>query len=138
MILTRIAGSIVLAALMLALSNFFLKQISRDYVKRLPASYKDFADAYRRFMQKMVRRHRFFGLAALLILPLHAALAVVFAGISLSGLATAALLVAVAGLGMYGYYLNRNLRAWWLSVHRALAFAVSVSALVHVFFKLYL
>ena len=138
MILARTMGIIVVVMIVLALSNFFLKQISRDYVKKLPPKYKEFADAYRSFMQRMIRSHRFFGLAALLLFPVHAGINVFYGAISLTGIITGSLLSVVVVLGMYGYYINKNFRAWWLSVHRACAFVLVLSVLVHIFYKVYI
>ena len=115
MLFARIIGYAIALMIVLALSNFFLKQISRDYVKKLPPKYKDFADAYRRFMQRMIRTHRSFGLGALLSFPVHAGINIFYGAISLTGMITGSLLSAVVMLGLYGYYVNRNFRAWWQS-----------------------
>ena len=138
MTLTRIIGIIMAVMIVFALSNFFLKQISRDYVKRLPPEYKDFADAYRRFMQRMIRSHRFFGFAAAVFLVVHIGLIIFFAAASLTGIIAASFLVLVVAFGVYGYYINKNFRAWWLSVHRSCAFVLLLSALVHIFYKFYI
>lgn len=138
MLFARIIGYIIAVMIVLALSNFFLKQISRDYVKKLPPDYKDFADAYRRFMQRIVRTHRFFGLGALLLFPVHAGINIFYGTGSLTGIIAGSFLCAVVLLGLYGYYINRNFRAWWLSVHRTCAFVLLISVLVHIFYKSYI
>ncbi|HHO77059.1 MAG TPA: DUF4405 domain-containing protein [Deltaproteobacteria bacterium] len=138
MIFIPVAGWITISLVMLALLNFVLKQISRDYVKGLHKDYKAFTDAYRRFMQHMIRRHRYFGVAALASFLVHAGLILFFSfGIALTGLITGVLLSAVVSLGGYGYYVNKDIRSWWVAVHRGCAFALMLSALVHVFSKVY-
>jgi hypothetical protein len=138
MIYARIPGWITLLMIFFSLLNLFLKQISRDYVKRLPKEYKDFADAYRSFMRRVIRGHRFFGLAALLIFAVHAFFVIFFAHISLTGIASAIFLIIVVALGAYGYFIKRDFRAWWLSAHRASAFFLCVAVITHVFYKLYI
>jgi len=138
MLFAVIIGWTIAFMIVLALSNFFLKQISRDYVKKLSPEHKDFADAYRRFMQRMIRSHRFFGLVALLLFFVHAGMMIFFGGVSLTGIFTAFLLSVVVALGVYGYYVNRDFRAWWLPVHRFIAFVLLLSALVHMFYKFYI
>ena len=138
MLFARIIGYTIALMIVLALSNFILKQISRDYVKKLSPEHKDFADAYRRFMQRMIRSHRFFGLAALLLFFIHAGINIFYGALSLTGISTAFLLSVVVMLGIYGYYINKNFRAWWLSVHRSFAFVLMLSALVHIFYKFYI
>ncbi|MBN2298192.1 MAG: DUF4405 domain-containing protein [Deltaproteobacteria bacterium] len=139
MMLVLIAGWITIFFVFLALLNFLLKQVSREYVKRLPKEYKDFADAYRRFMQRIIRGHRYFGIAALSVFLLHAGLILFFYDvISITGMVTGIVLFATVSMGAYGYFINKDFRSWWVSVHRGCAFALLVSALVHLFYKLYI
>jgi len=139
MVFIPAAGWITIFFLFLALLNFVLKQVSRDYVKNLPREYKDFADAYRRFMQHIIRRHRYFGIAAVVFFLFHAGLILFFSvGISFTGLVTGFILLAVVSLGAYGYFVNKDFRSWWVPMHRGCAFALMVSAMVHVFYKLYI
>lgn len=136
MLLTRIMGIITGVMIVLALSNFFLKQISRDYVKNLPLRYKDFADAYRSFMQRMIRSHRVFGISAIVSLMVHAGMNIYSGHASVTGIISAIFLAATAGLGAYGYYVSRNLRAWWLTMHKACGFVLVLSVLVHLFCRI--
>ncbi|MGC9324037.1 MAG: hypothetical protein ACP5G0_04730 [Desulfomonilia bacterium] len=138
MSLEEFFGWCIAGFVFLSLLNYLLKQISREYIKNLPPNRQDFAQAYRRVMRVVVRNHRFFGFAALVFLAAHTA-AVFLAGfLSATGLLTAAALVISACLGLYGYYINRDYRAWWLSVHRLFALIVIVTFIIHFFFKKYI
>lgn len=136
-------GVIALLGWMIALSilgaaaTFFLKQIGRDYVKKLPVKYAGFADSYRNFMKFMIRRHRYFGLAALSILPVHAGLVISQAVLSLTGLLAACALVTTAAFGIYGFYLKKNMRSGWLPLHRVFGLLLFLAMIVHIFFKGY-
>ena len=138
MVSILIVGWIIVTCVILALLNYLLKQISREYVKKLPSQYKDFADAYRRFMQRMIRAHRYFGFASIVFLCIHVVLIAFISTVSLTGIITAAWLIAVVMLGIYGFYIKKDLRSWWLKVHRLCAFFLLLSVLVHIFYKHYL
>lgn len=133
----QIPGWITVLLIFAALLNLILKQISRDYVKGLPKEYKDFADAYRSFMRRVIRGHRVFGLTAILILLVHTFFVILSDHISLTGIIAAILLVIVAALGSYGYFISKDFRSRWLSVHRVSAFFLCIAMITHVFYKLY-
>jgi hypothetical protein len=136
MLYVLIPGWITMLLIFAALLNLILKQISRDYVKRLPQEYKDFADAYRSFMRRVIRGHRVFGLAAMLIFLVHSFFVIFFDHVSLTGIASAILLVLVVALGAYGYFISKDFRAGWLSAHKASAFFLCFAVITHVFYKL--
>jgi hypothetical protein len=133
--LHTLAGWLTILILLGAYSTFSLKQIGREYVKQLPKEYAGFADAYRGFMKFMVRRHRFFGAAALAGLFIHAYLAVSLSALSVSGLIAGLVLTFAAGSGAFGFFRKLGLRSGWLFVHRALAFSLFLGVIVHLFFK---
>ena len=116
-------------------ATYFLKQIGREYVKKLPGEYAGFADAYRRFMKSMIGKHRFFGTAALILLLVHSCPALVRSTVSPSGLVAGLFLAASAGWGLYGFFCKRSLRSGWLPVHQTLAFLLLLAVVVHLFFK---
>lgn len=139
MILIPVAGWVTISFVLLALLNFLLKQVSREYVKKLPGEYKEFADAYRRFMQRIIRTHRYFGAAALAFYMLHAGMVVfLYKTVSVTGMVAGLILIATVFLGAYGFFVRKNLRSWWITAHRGGAFALLVSALIHLFYKGYI
>ncbi|MFY9399352.1 MAG: hypothetical protein WAR22_13415 [Desulfomonilia bacterium] len=133
--LTELAGWLTLAAVFGAFASFLLKQISREYVKKLGKEHADFVEAYRSFMRAVIRRHRYFGMTAAALVIAHAGLVVSRSVISASGLTSALLLFATAGLGAWGFYGRRSPRGGWLSTHRGLAFVLLISIIVHLFYK---
>lgn len=133
--LIGLIGWVAAVAMFGAFSNYYLKVISRDYLKKLPKKYADFADAYRSFMKIMIRRHRYFGLAALVLFPVHAAFVLIGSSLSITGLIAGLALIATASLGIYGFYIKKDLRAKWLVVHRAFAFVVFFTVISHLVFK---
>ncbi|HNY65011.1 MAG TPA: hypothetical protein PKM41_06200 [Deltaproteobacteria bacterium] len=131
----EVLGWIMAAGILGALSNHLLKLVSRTFLKGISREREGFMKVYRGLMKFMVRRHRYFGLAALAILPVHAGLVILGSALSLTGAAAALALIATASLGAYGFYVRKDLRAGWLPVHRALAFVLLLAAVVHVYFK---
>jgi len=131
----EVLGFVTALCVVGSLSNFFLKEISRTFIRNLPKKYAGFASAYRSFMRFMLRRHRSFGFAALFIVLMHAFPIVARSVLSVTGLIAAAALGCTVCLGMYGYYLKKSLRSAWLHVHRAFALALLIAAVVHLFFS---
>ncbi len=127
-------GWLTALALVAAFSTFLLKQIGREYVKELSREYADFTDAYRRFMKFMVRRHRIFGAAALIVLAAHAYPVLAGSFISASGLIAAFALISAAMTGAWLFYGKKSLRTGLLSAHRALAFVLLPAVILHLFF----
>lgn len=113
MTLAQVLGWTVAGVCAAALMNFLLKQISREYLKTITEKNADFTASYRAFMRFMVRNHRYFGIAA--------------------GL----LLLALTGLGLDGFYVRKNPRGVWIHMHRGTAFILALSVIIHVFFKAY-
>ena len=137
MTLAQVLGWTVAGVCAAALMNFLLKQISREYLKTITEKNADFTASYRAFMRFMVRNHRYFGIAAGILLLVHAG-AVVASGVtSLTGIAAGLLLLALTGLGLYGFYVRKNPRGVWIHMHRGTAFILALSVIIHVFFKAY-
>ncbi|HPE46627.1 MAG TPA: hypothetical protein PK380_12225, partial [Deltaproteobacteria bacterium] len=97
----------------------------------------DFTASYRAFMRFMVRNHRYFGIAAGLLFLVHAGVVVASGVTSLTGIAAGLLLMALTGLGLYGFYVRKNPRGVWIHMHRGTAFILALSVIIHVFFKAY-
>jgi len=136
MTLAQVLGWTVAGVCAAALMNFLLKQISREYLKTITEKNADFTASYRAFMRFMVRNHRYFGIAAGLLFLVHAGVVVASGVTSLTGIA-AGLLLALTGLGLYGFYVRKNPRGVWIHMHRGTAFILALSVIIHVFFKAY-
>lgn len=137
MTLAQVLGWTVAGVCAAALMNFLLKQISREYLKTITEKNADFTVSYRAFMRFMVRNHRYFGIAAGLLFLVHAGVVVASGVTSLTGIAAGLLLLALTGLGLYGFYVRKNPRGVWIHMHRGTAFILALSVIIHVFFKAY-
>jgi hypothetical protein len=118
-----------------ALLNYSLKAFGRRYLPALNKRNKQMASRYRMFMQFMVKNHRYFGFATAILVAVHFTSAFLFPAYSITGLITVTLLLLVILLGIYGFYIRKDYRSAWLSVHRTAAFLLAASAAVHVFAK---
>lgn len=107
MTLAQVLGWTVAGVCAAALMNFLLKQISREYLKTITEKNADFTASYRAFMRFMVRNHRYFGIAAGLLFLVHAGVVVASGVTSLTGIAAGLLLLALTGLGLYGFYVRK-------------------------------
>ncbi len=137
MTLAQVLGWTVAGVCAAALMNFLLKQISRENLKTITEKNADFTASYRAFMRFMVRNHRYFGIAAGLLFLVHAGVVVASGVTSLTGIAAGLLLLALTGLGLYGFYVRKNPRGVWIHMHRGTAFILALSVIIHVFFKAY-
>ena len=137
MALVELMGLFVAGVSAAALMNFLLKQVSRDYIKKISQRNPEFTKAYRSFMQFIVRNHRYFGMAAGLLFLVHAGVVVASGVTSLTGIAAGLLLMALTGLGLYGFYIRKNPRGVWIHMHRGTATILALSGIIHVFFKAY-
>lgn len=137
MTLVQLLGWCVAALSAAALMNFLLKQVSREYVKKLSTKNPGFVASYRSFMRSMIRNHRRFAMAAGIILPVHAGTALSSGVSSLTGIAAGILLLSVVGTGIYGYHFVRDPRGGWVHAHRGGAFFLCLAAVLHVLYKSY-
>ncbi|MCE5276186.1 MAG: hypothetical protein ABFD70_09295 [Syntrophaceae bacterium] len=135
---TKFFGWCVAASVMLALLNFSLKQINREYGRMLSAWDPGFAGRYKTFMRFMVKNHRFFGMSAIGVFAVHFGSVWLSGTLSVTGAITGMTLLAAASLGGYGFYINRNYRAVWLTAHRGSAFLLAVCMVVHIMDRIFL
>ena len=129
--IVEVLGWTSAAMALAALSNYFLKLAGRSVVKSLAGKHPRPVEAYREFMRFMVRRHRLFGLGAILVMPVHGGFVLLGSALSVTGGIAALALVATASLGAYGFFIRKSTRAGWLPVHRAFAFLLLLALGAH-------
>jgi hypothetical protein len=84
-----------------------------------------------------VKNHRTFGIAALIVFFTHLVVSYFSSVLSITGSITGIALIGVVSLGIYGFHINRNLKAKWVSIHRLAAFILLASLGLHVAIKAY-
>lgn len=129
--IVELLGWTTAAMVLAALSNYFVKLAGRTVVKSLSERHPRPVGAYRKFMRFIVRRHRSFGLGAILVMPVHGGLVLLGSALSVTGGIAALALVATASLGAYGFSAKKSSRAGWLPVHRVLAFLLLLALGAH-------
>lgn len=122
----------------IALLNFFVKYINKKYINKLPKDKKKYADLYRVFMRYIVRYHKIAGITATIAIAAHLYLMYNYRGLSLPGLTAAGVMLIVFVLGIYGFYINRNMRGPWVKVHRFLSFLLILLIGFHIMFSRFL
>jgi hypothetical protein len=128
------AAVVVFASLL----NFVLKVLHKRYIMQQKDLQPELVRHYRRFMQIIVKNHRYLGLLALAVFLTHLVFSVLAAVLSITGVLTGIMLVLVVSLGAYGFYINRNLRGNWVNVHRGAAFMLGVVLVSHILLKAYI
>lgn len=128
------AALVVFAALL----NFVLKYLNKHYIVPRKDLRPELVKRYRRFMQFIVKNHRYLGLSALAVFLTHLIFSVLSAVLSITGVLTGMLLLFVVSLGAYGFYVNRNLRGNWVTFHRGAAFVLGAVLISHILLKAYI
>lgn len=130
--LAGIIGWIVVWGFVFVMLNFVLKLINKKFISKLPPDKKKFVDNYRTVMKYVVKYHKLAGIMTSLIIIIHLVLMSIFVKVSITGLIAMALMFGIFFLGIYGAYINKNLKALWLKIHRGLAFLLVIAIIVHV------
>lgn len=123
-------GQLIIACYIFAMLNFFFKYVNRhfsDKLKKHPKLYK----YYLKLMKFFVKNHRYFGMAAIVFIMIHAYIQYNRYGVSLTGSLAALTMFLQVGLGMYGQYKNKKGKRW-LMVHKTLAILLIFAILNHV------
>lgn len=122
----------------IALLNFFMKYINKKYINRIPKDKKSYSDLYRMVMRYVVKYHKMAGIIASIAVLGHLYLMYMTKGLSIPGLTALIVMIVVALLGIYGFFINRNMRGHWLKIHRILSFILIALILFHLLFKNFL
>jgi hypothetical protein len=120
-----------------ALMNYILKAVNKRFISPRKDLKPDLVKRYRVFMQLIVKNHRTFGIAALVVFFVHLVVSYFSSVLSITGSITGIVLMGVVSLGIYGFHINRNLKGKWVLVHRLTAFILLASLGLHVAIKAY-
>ncbi|WP_446899625.1 hypothetical protein ACSVC9_06990 [Clostridium sp. LBM24168] len=122
----------------IALFNYFMKYINKRYINKLSNNKKQYKDLYRLVMRYIVKYHKIAGIFASIALVGHLYLMYNFRGLSIPGLVAAVIMLIVFILGIYGTFINKNIRGSWIKFHRTLAFTLIVLIGLHITFSRFL
>jgi hypothetical protein len=118
-----------------ALLNFFIKYINKKYIVKLSKDKKKFVNYYRILMRFVVKYHRYFGIIGSIAVIVHFIIMFNVEGLSITGIIAAGTMWIVFLLGIYGTYINKNVRGNWVKIHRSLAFILIIMLFIHLVFK---
>ena len=123
-------GQLIVACYIFAMMNFVFKFINRHFgnrLKKYPKLYK----YYLKLMKFFVKNHRYFGMAAIIFIFIHAYIQYNNYGFSITGSFAAATMLLQIGFGMYAYH-NKKKNKLWINIHKGLAFLLLFIILIHV------
>lgn len=118
----------------IALLNFVMKYVNKQYVNKLPKDKKAYIDIYRTIMKYVIRYHKAAGIIASVAIMFHFYFMFTSMGLSVPGLIAAITMWTVFTLGIYGYAVLKNPRGSWVKIHRVLSFMLIVLIVFHVMF----
>jgi len=133
--IAKLFGWIVVIGYAVALMNYFVKQINKKYVSKLPKEQKKFKDFYMKIMKFVIKNHKTIGILTSLIIICHFIIIFIKEGISITGLIAVVIMLLVFLLGIFGAYFNKSKERNWVKIHRALAFALVLAIPAHLMFK---
>jgi hypothetical protein len=117
-----------------AIANFFVKWINRNWVMKLPKEHA-FRTGYQSVMKFLVKNHRFFGFGAVVVMISHVVLQILFQWVSITGIVTAGFAVVTIALGVILFKSKKRTPAM-LWAHRGAVIALFLAFLVHVITKI--
>ncbi|KNZ40834.1 hypothetical protein [Acetobacterium bakii] len=135
--LIKILGWITVAGFCLAFLNYFLKRINKNYISKLGADQKKFADFYKKIMRSIVKNHKLIAAITFIAMLIHFFVVYSVNRIRLTGIIAALLLTATVSLGTYGAFISKNKKGPWLKIHRIIPFVLVIAIVIHVWFKQY-
>lgn len=121
----------------IALLNFFIKYINKKYIIKIKEK-NIYTNAYRFVLRYVVKYHKIVGIVASISIIVHFLLMYTSRGLSIPGLIAAVLMWLIFILGIYGYYINKNVKGSWVKIHRALSFLLILILIFHVTFSKFL
>ena len=119
----------------LALMNYVVKWVNRQWVAKLPKTSK-FKAAYTPVMRFLVKNHRFFGLGAALTVAIHLILQITFRWLSLTGLIASIALALDVMIGAWLYFKQKGKRGPLFMVHRAMGVVLIIAIAAHMLSKM--
>lgn len=139
----NLLGWITLYGFGLAILNFFVKFIFKNYIatfiKKKPTEAKKYTkliSIYKIVMKYVVKYHKVLGGIGMLVLLFHLTLELQYRHLSTTGLIAAILMVVVVILGILGATVfKKKPRGTWLIVHRVAAFSLIIFILLHLTIK---
>lgn len=113
-----------------AIANFPVKWINRNWVMKLPKEHA-FRGGYQSAMKFLVKNHRFFGFGAAAAMVAHVLLQILFKWVSITGVVTAALAAITVILGVVLFKSKKRTPAMLWS-HRGAVVTLILAFTAHV------
>lgn len=126
----ELLGILIIIFYSLAVLNFCFKFINCKYKNTLKKK-EGFYKIYMMVLKFLMKYHRYFGLATIVLLLAHFFVQFNQHGFNLTGGIAAGMMLLQVILGVYGLY-KKNKNKNWLIVHRIIALLVLVAILIHV------
>lgn len=114
----------------LAVLNFCFKFLNRNYREKLKKN-DSFYKVFMKALKFLMKYHRYFGGATVIMILIHFYLQSTHFGISITGCIAAGVMILQILLGIYGQVKKPKTKGW-LMLHRGIAALLLVTILIHV------
>jgi len=126
----ELLGFLIIVFYSLAVLNFCFKFANRKFKGTLKKK-ESFYKIYMSILKILLKYHKYFGGATILMILLHFLVQYNQRGISITGIVAAGMMLLQIVLGMYGQFKkvkNKN----WLIIHRGIAVVILITIVIHI------
>lgn len=116
----------------LAILNFFVKYVNKNFINKLGKDKKQIVDLYRVAMKLIIKNHKLVGTIAVVAVSTHFFVAFSAGDIKITGIIAAVLMLIIFILGVFGTYIKKSNKGIWLKIHRIISFALIIAISIHV------
>lgn len=137
--IAELIGWIGIISFGIAILNYIIKFINKKYVSKIKINEenKKYIVLFRTLMKYVVKYHKYFGMLASIAIFVHFLIMYNTIGLSIIGIIAASLMWILFLIGVYGTYINKNLRGSWVKYHRFIAFVLIAFIILHLLTKRY-
>ena len=128
--LSGLFGYLIILFYALAVLNFFFKFLNRNFRDKLKIN-ESFYKFFMIILKLLVKYHRYFGGATIILILIHFYLQYIRLDISVTGFLAAGIMILQILLGIYGQVKNPKGKMW-LMIHRGISVLLLITICIHI------
>ena len=128
--LSGLFGYLIILFYALAVLNFFFKFLNRNFRDKLKIN-ENFYKFFMIILKLLVKYHRYFGGATIILILIHFYLQYIRLDISVTGFLAAGIMILQILLGIYGQVKNPKGKMW-LMIHRGISVLLLITICIHI------
>lgn len=132
--LAKFLGWVIVWAAVFAMGTFIVKFINKNYLKKITETFKDkkiVLDYYKKIVGFIIKKHKIFGIVAVVLVLFHFVILWKYIELSLSGVIAMILMIFTALVGIYMNYNKKANKALLIKFHKYSAILLAVAIIIH-------